>query len=50
MKSKKPRIDPSDILTPDEVNLLINAALTLRDRALFGLLYETGCRISRRSR
>jgi integrase len=46
MKSKKPRMDPSDILTPDEVNLLINAALTLRDRALFGLLYETGCRIS----
>ena len=46
MKAKKPRMDPSDILTPDEVNLLINAALTLRDRALFGLLYETGCRIS----
>ena len=46
MKAKKPRMDPSDILSPDEVNLLINAALTLRDRALFGLLYETGCRIS----
>lgn len=46
MKAKKPRMDPSDILTPDEVNILINAALTLRDRALFGLLYETGCRIS----
>ena len=46
MKAKKPRMDPADILTPDEINFLMGAALTLRDRALFGLLYETGCRIS----
>lgn len=46
MKEKRPRIDPGDILTPDEVNTILNAALTLRDRALFGVLYETGCRVS----
>ncbi len=46
MKAKKPRMPPADLLTPEEINLLLGAALTLRDRALFGLLYETGCRVS----
>jgi site-specific recombinase XerD len=46
MKEKRPRMDPAELLTPNEVNRMINAALTLRDRALFGALYETGCRIS----
>jgi integrase len=46
MKEKRPRMDPADVLEPSEINRLMAAALTLRDRALFGLLYETGCRIS----
>ncbi len=46
MKLKRPRMDPNELLTPDDVVRLMNAALSLRDRALFGVLYETGCRIT----
>jgi integrase len=35
---------PEDILTKDEVLEIISHAGSLRDKALFGLLYESGCR------
>ena len=35
---------PEDILTKDEVLLIIEHAGSVRDKALFGLLYESGCR------
>lgn len=35
---------PEDILTKDEVLEIIDHAGSLRDKALFGLLYESGCR------
>lgn len=35
---------PEDILTKDEVIEIISHAGSLRDKALFGLLYESGCR------
>lgn len=35
---------PEDILTRDEVLQIIDRAGSLRDKALFGLLYESGCR------
>jgi len=35
---------PEDILTKDEVLDIISHAGSLRDKALFGLLYESGCR------
>lgn len=46
LKLKKPKLDPADILSPDEVSRVMNAALTQRDRALIGVLYECGPRIS----
>lgn len=35
---------PEDILSKDEVLEIISHAGSLRDKALFGLLYESGCR------
>lgn len=35
---------PEDILTKNEVLMIIDHAGSLRDKALFGLLYESGCR------
>lgn len=35
---------PEDILTKDEVLEIIDHAGSVRDKALFGLLYESGCR------
>ena len=35
---------PEDILTKDEVLEIISHAGSLRDKAVFGLLYESGCR------
>jgi len=35
---------PEDLLTKDEVLMIIDHAGSLRDKALFGLLYESGCR------
>jgi integrase/recombinase XerD len=35
---------PEDILTKEEVLEIIDHAGSLRDKALFGLLYESGCR------
>jgi len=36
---------PEDILTKEEVLEIIDHAACLRDKALFGLLYESGCRV-----
>jgi integrase/recombinase XerD len=35
---------PEDVLTKDEVLEIISHAGSLRDKAIFGLLYESGCR------
>lgn len=42
---KKRRLEPEQILTLDEVEKMIEVASSLRDRALIGLLWDTGCRI-----
>lgn len=36
---------PEDILTKEEVLEIVDHAGSLRDKALFGLLYESGCRV-----
>ena len=36
---------PEDMLTEDEVKLLINTADNARDKALIAVLYDSGCRI-----
>jgi integrase/recombinase XerD len=36
---------PEDLITEDEVKLMIEAASNARDRALVALLYDFGCRI-----
>ena len=43
-KNLKGKKLPEDILTKDEVLSIIDRAGSIRDKALFGLLYETGCR------
>ena len=44
--SKKPRnsIAPGDLLTAEEVERMIGAAVNLRDKALISVLYESACR------
>jgi len=37
---------PEELLTQDEVKLLIESAVNIRDKALISSLYESGCRIS----
>ena len=44
-KSELPKIEVNDLLTEDEVKMMINAALSIRDKAFIALLYETGSRI-----
>ncbi|MBU4222854.1 MAG: tyrosine-type recombinase/integrase [Euryarchaeota archaeon] len=41
----KPYVRPQDILTPDEIKLLINVATLERDRCIVAVLYESGMRI-----
>jgi site-specific recombinase XerD/ribosomal protein L40E len=36
---------PEEILTPEEINELVNAADHIRDKAFISTLYESGCRI-----
>ena len=44
-KNRKRKL-PDDILTPEEIKLMIDAAGdNLRDRALVSVLYESGCRL-----
>ncbi len=45
IKRKRKRISPSEILTVEEVNRLIEATGNLRDRAIIAVLWETGARI-----
>ncbi len=44
--SKKPRVDPEELLTVRDAEKLINCCLNARDKALMGLLWDTGGRIS----
>jgi site-specific recombinase XerD len=48
LKVKFPKINlkASDILTPDDINKLIESATLLRDKALIAALFESGARIS----
>ena len=46
IKSKDvPKVKASDILTKEEVQLLISSAQSIRDKAFISLLYELGARI-----
>jgi integrase/recombinase XerD len=36
---------PEELLTEDEVNLMVSTASNLRDKAFISVLYESGCRI-----
>ncbi len=38
-------IEPDDLLSPEEVQQLISATINPRDKALWSLLYDSGCRI-----
>ncbi|PSG99167.1 MAG: hypothetical protein BRC29_03510 [Nanohaloarchaea archaeon SW_7_43_1] len=44
--SKKPRVEPEELLSVRDAERMINSALNPRDKALFGLLWDTGARIS----
>lgn len=44
MRNKRAKL-PDEILTQEEVQKLITAALTTRDKAFIAFLYESGCRI-----
>jgi site-specific recombinase XerD/ribosomal protein L40E len=41
----KNRVLPEDLLSEEEITKLLNAATSLRDRAIIALLYDTGMRI-----
>ncbi len=43
-QNEKKRRLPEDILTDEDVQRLLKAALNFRDRALISILYDTGCR------
>src|SRR3989442_6755723 len=45
LKQRLNRLSPDEILTLPEINALIAAANSLRDRAMIALLWETGPRI-----
>ena len=36
---------PEDLLSEEEVNLMINVASSIRDKAIISIMFETGCRI-----
>lgn len=44
--SKKPQVDPAELIGVGDAENMINTALNPRDKALFGLLWDTGARIS----
>ena len=41
---KKERL-PSEILTEEEVNILINSTINIRDKAVISILSDSGCRV-----
>lgn len=45
LRKKKKRLDPSTILTVDDVNRILAAAANKRDAALAAMLYDSGARI-----
>jgi integrase/recombinase XerD len=44
--SKKPRVDPDELLSVRDAEDMINSAFNARDKALMALLWDTGARIS----
>jgi integrase len=36
---------PEELLTKDDVDMLVDAAVSVRDKALISMLYDSGCRI-----
>ncbi|MGC8547343.1 MAG: tyrosine-type recombinase/integrase, partial [Thermoplasmata archaeon] len=45
IKIKENGKSPDDLITQQEVNLLISNSRNARDRALFSVLYDSGCRL-----
>jgi integrase len=45
LKQRKHRLSPDDVLTPKDVQALIDATPGARDKALIGVLWDTGSRI-----
>lgn len=55
MRIRPPRIDsqtkqPDQLLSKEEIEALLKACMSSRDRALISLLYESGCRIGELAR
>jgi integrase len=48
-RNKENRIDPSDLVTPEEIYAIISCAECPRDRALLSLLAESGMRVGEAS-
>src|SRR2546426_11413100 len=46
LKQRLKRLSPNDVLTPKEVQALIDATPGARDKAMIGVLWDTGSRIS----
>lgn len=46
LKQRLKKLRPDDLLTVQEVQAMIDATAPLRDRALLGVLWETGVRVS----
>ncbi len=44
-KRKLPKKTAEDMISPEEVDLLIKHSMNARDRAMFSVLYDSGCRI-----
>lgn len=45
IKQPKPKIQQSDLVTPEEMALIIESCNNVRDKAIFSTLYDSGCRI-----
>jgi integrase len=45
LKQRMKRLSPNDILTPKEVEAMIQVCASARDKALIGCLWETGVRV-----
>src|SRR3989442_3931152 len=46
LKQRLKRLSPNDVLTPKEVQALIDATPGARDKAMIGVLWDTGSRIT----
>ena len=45
-KRDKRRLERNDLLTPQDIDALLNVCHNTRDKALISMLWETGCRIA----